>query len=51
MELGRVLSRRAAKAASMTLRMTLVPIEVRLPEDINDAFQTLAQERVVPKWP
>jgi len=42
---GNVFHLKAAKAASIALGLTLVPIDVRLPEDIDDAFRTLAQGR------
>jgi putative ABC transport system substrate-binding protein len=42
---GNVFHLKAAKAAAMALGITLVPIEVRRPEDIDAAFNTLAQER------
>jgi putative tryptophan/tyrosine transport system substrate-binding protein len=41
---GNVFHLKAAKAAAIALGITLVPIEVRLPEDIDPAFHTLAQE-------
>jgi putative tryptophan/tyrosine transport system substrate-binding protein len=42
---GNMFHLRTAKAAATALRVTLVPVEVRLPADIDAAFQTLAQER------
>jgi ABC-type uncharacterized transport system substrate-binding protein len=44
---GNAFHLKAAKAAAMALGITLVPIEVRTPEDIDAAFDTLAQERAV----
>ena len=42
---GNVFHQRTAKAAATALGVTLVPVEVRLPADIDAAFQTLPQER------
>ena len=42
---GNVFHLKAAKAAATALGITLVSVEVRLPEDIEAAFHTLAQER------
>jgi putative ABC transport system substrate-binding protein len=42
---GNAFHLKAAKAAALVLGITLVPIEVRTPEDIDGAFNTLTQER------
>ena len=42
---GNVFHLRTAEAAATALGVTLVPAEVRLPADIEAAFQTLAQQR------
>ena len=43
---GNVFHLKAAQAAATALGITLVSVGVRLPPDIDAAFQTLAQERV-----
>jgi len=43
---GNVFHLRTAEAAATALGLTLVSVEVRLPTDIEVAFQTLAQQRV-----
>jgi putative ABC transport system substrate-binding protein len=42
---GHVIRRKAAEAAAAALAVKLVPIEARLPDDLDTAFQSMARER------
>jgi putative tryptophan/tyrosine transport system substrate-binding protein len=43
---GHVIRRKAAEAAAAALAIKLVPVEARLPDDLDAAFQSMARERV-----
>src|SRR5262245_46392008 len=43
---AQAIHRRGAERAAAALAITLVPVEVRLPDDLDAAFQSLARERV-----
>jgi putative ABC transport system substrate-binding protein len=43
---GHVIRRKAAEAAAAALAIKLVPVEARLPNDLDAAFQSMARQRV-----